>query len=164
MSKTAGLLVILMGGLLLLAIAVVAEEEGPWFDMENCGFCKNLMTDPNLMPNMTWEHHMITNGMISVTTVKPEYMESFNNAMKGMEEVAAKMQKGEQVPMCNYCKAYGELMMAGVVIDYVMTQHGSVVIMTSDKPEVVEKIKKYGQRTIDEYNKMMATEAHGEHH
>jgi len=155
---------ILLSGLLLLAVAVVAEEEGPWFDMVNCDFCKNLTEDPNLMPNMTWEHHMITNGMLTVTTVKPEAMESYKKVMAAMQATADKAQKGEEVKMCNFCKGHGELMMAGVTMDYVLTQHGDVMIMTSDKPELVEKIKKFGQRTMDEMKKMEAAEAHGEHH
>lgn len=156
---TSKLFAVLLVGLLLLATGAIAADEGPWFDMKNCGFCVSLMEDPNLMANMTWEHHIITNGMVTVTTIKREYMDSYKKAMAAMQATAAKMEKGEQVKMCNFCKAHGELMKAGIVMDYIPTLHGDVMIMTSDKPELVEKIKKFAQRTIDELKKMEAEEA-----
>ena len=75
---------------LLLAGIPALISAGEWFDMENCEFCKGLMEDPQLLGNMTWEHHMISNGMMTVTTVKPEFMASYKTAMEKMEIVSKK--------------------------------------------------------------------------
>jgi hypothetical protein len=146
--------------LLLLAISVVSgEEESHWFDMENCGFCKHLTEDPDLLPNTIWEHHKISNGLVSVTTVKPEFMGSHMTAMQKMEEVGKKMEAGEPVTMCNYCKAYGDLMAAGAKIEYVATKTGNVILTTSNDEAVVAKIHEFGQKTIDELAKFEKMES-----
>ena len=34
--------------------------------------CKHMMTDPAQMENLGWEHHLTSNGMMSVTTYRTE--------------------------------------------------------------------------------------------
>jgi len=142
---------------LLLSAAGGAADVGekPWFDLENCGFCKHLLEDPELLDHCTWEHHNIANGMVSVTTVEKDYLPSYRAAMVKMEEVGKKMEEGEMVPMCGMCTAMGALMMKGVKWEYLKTQHGDVMIMTSDSPEVVADLHAFTDKTTTELAKMM---------
>jgi hypothetical protein len=151
----------LAAGVLLLAAAVfvAADQEGApgevaWFDLENCDFCKHLTKDPQLMQNMKWEHHDIANGAVTITVVKPEFRKSYMEAGTAMEALAKKMETGAvnpaDVKMCGSCQGYGKLMMMGAKIEYVKSELADLVLMTSDKPEVVKEIKAYSQRNRDE--------------
>jgi hypothetical protein len=142
--------------LALMVVFIVGSfaADEPWFDMPNCGFCKHLLTEPGLLENMTWEHHNISNGLVTITTVNDEYKDAYKKANLAMEETAKKMEKGESVRMCGSCMEYGNLMMAGVKIEHFETMHGHVTIMTSDKPELVAKIQAWGTRNTDEMKKM----------
>jgi hypothetical protein len=125
--------------------------------MENCAFCKHLLKDPKLLDNMTWEHHDISNGLVSITTVKPEFRKSYQEAMAAMEDLGAKLEKGEvdikDLKLCGSCQFWGMLEQMGAKIEFVKGKMADVVIMTSDNPEVVKKIKEYGQRTREELAK-----------
>ena len=145
--------------ILVACSTLVLAQEKPWFDLQNCSFCKHLTTDPKLMENMTWDHYDISNGVISVTTVNPEFMASYKKAMDEMEKVGAEMTKGKtDVYMCGNCEYYGKMMQAGVKFEYVPTKTGVIVLFTSDKPEVIDMIKKYGQRNREELAKWEAQE------
>ena len=85
MRKSKYFIIPLLAALLAAVLAMAGEK--PWFDMENCDFCKHLMTDPHLMENMNWEQYELSNGLLVVTTVKPEYVESFEMAMKEMKNL-----------------------------------------------------------------------------
>ncbi|MBD3258987.1 hypothetical protein GF377_11185 [candidate division GN15 bacterium] len=143
---------------LALALVALAGDEKPWFDMETCSFCKHLIEDPGLLHHCDWEHHKISDGVLTVTTVEDEYLDAFNTAMANMEEAGKKMQSGEMLPMCGMCTAMGNLMMTGAQWESVTTKHGSVSVLTSDDPAVVEKIHAFADRTNDEMAKMMAAE------
>ena len=39
-------------------------------DLENCGMCKSMMSQPGLMDHMTWETKPIGAGMLSVCSVE----------------------------------------------------------------------------------------------
>ncbi len=54
--------------------------EAKWFDLENCAMCTGMMAEKGLMENMTWEQHNISNGILSVATVTPEYKEAFGRS------------------------------------------------------------------------------------
>jgi len=157
------LLLIGMGVLLCVAFTSFAgDDEGheshdmamadsPWFDMPNCDFCKNLIKDENLLKNMTWEHHEIENGFVTIATVKPESKAAYMETMGAMMQLGNDMETGkvkpEDVKMCNYCKNYGMLMEAGAKFDYVTGDAANVTIVTSDNPEIIKKIKDFGNRT-----------------
>ncbi|HWR82246.1 MAG TPA: hypothetical protein VN285_02980 [Candidatus Deferrimicrobium sp.] len=146
----------LVFGTVILALAVIASEtapvaDKPWFDMQNCYFCQNLVKDPHLMENMTWEHHDIANGELTITTVKPEFKQSYLDAQTAMMKCAQEMQAGKKdVPLCGHCTEYGALAQAGVTFEYVQGKGADIVLMTSDKPELVARIKAFGQRNRDE--------------
>lgn len=152
---------LLVGLLAFVATAATAQEkpaaEKPWFDMANCSFCKHLVKDTMLLENMTWNHYDISNGVMAVTTVKPEYKAAYLEAMKSMQQVGEDMAAGKvQVQMCGHCENYGKLMMSGANMEYVQTDVADIVLMTSDKPEIVEMIKKFGQRNREELAKWEA--------
>lgn len=164
------MLLIAMAMLLCLAFMSFAGDEGheghahatadidtPWFDMPNCDFCKNLIKDDQLLNNMTWEHHEIHNGFVTITTVKSDYKSSYMEAMGAMMQLGNDMETGKcnpaEVKMCNYCKNYGMLIEAGAKYDYVMGGAADVTIITSDNPETIEKIKRFFKRTIMELAK-----------
>ncbi len=146
------------GLMILAATSSVAQEqpkEKPWFDMKNCDFCKNLLVDSMLMSNIVWEHHDISNGLMAVTLVKPEYMGSYQKAMDAMNKLGQEMTQGKtDVKMCNFCQAFGALMMAGARIENVHGDWGDVTLITSDNPETQKMIKDFGKRTRDEMAKM----------
>ena len=75
-----------------------------------------------------------------------------------MEETGKKLQAGEQMYLCGSCMAYGELMMAGAKFQSIPTAHGNVSLITSDDPDMVARIQKYGQKNIDEMAKYMQME------
>ncbi len=138
----------------VFASTMTPAGEPEWFDMEKCGFCKYLMDPPEMLEHATWEHHNISNGIVSVTTIDKEYLKPFMAAMAKMEETGKKMEKGEMVEMCGACTAMGQLMMKGAKWESVNTKHGTVALMISDDPEVVKGIQMWGKRSMDEMAKM----------
>lgn len=149
---------LILGAALIMALAVVAEEDGPWFDMANCELCKHMMDDPELINHATWEHHNISNGVINITTVDKEYLDSYHAAYKAVEKTAERVMKGENVQMCGMCREYGMLMQAGAKVEYVRTERGDVMLMTSDNPEMVTKIQAWAKHNVDEMLKMETME------
>jgi len=152
---------LLVVGLLIAGLTVAYAGEGteaPWFDMENCAFCKNVVAEPGLLEAMTWKNYDITSGVMTVTTVKPDHKEAYMRAHRKMEELGTKMMNGEVNPttvkMCGHCQAYGAFMMKGVVFDYVQADFGDVVLMTSASPETVAEIRQFAKRNEEETKKM----------
>jgi hypothetical protein len=166
MKKVALLAVLVLSvGLVVAAFAEEATEEAtekavetPWFDMENCAFCKHLLKDPKLLENMTWEYHDVSNGLLSITTVNPECQKSYQEAMGAMMDLGAKLDKGEvdikDLKMCGSCQHWGMLEEMGAKFEHVQGKGADIMLMTSDKPEVVKKIQEYGQRNREELAKM----------
>lgn len=141
---------------LILGIGVSGQEK-PWFDMENCSFCKPLLEEPGLLDNMIWEHHDISNGLLAITIVAPGFEKAYQKAMESMQKVAQDMaQGGKSVEMCGHCQYYGMLMMSGAKLEPVKTGAGDIMLITTDKPEILEKIREYGRRNREELAKMEA--------
>jgi len=62
---------------LLLALTAAAAQAAPadaWFDMDNCGMCKNLTEDAELFAN----------GLVEITTVPAAYAERHQQMMAKM--------------------------------------------------------------------------------
>jgi hypothetical protein len=124
--------------------------------------CKNLLP---IIDHVQWENHVLSNGMMSVTIVEPEYADKWAGVHKEMEAVSQKLMAGEQMPMCNFCKSMGGIMMTGAANWQNVESNiagAEIMLVTSDKPEVAEMIKNHAKRTIEEFDKMMAAE--GEMH
>lgn len=154
-------------GVLVLAMfmIVIAGAGKPWFDMENCDFCKNLTAEKGLMDHITkWEHHNVKNGAMTISVVDKGYIPAYKRAMAKMEEVGKRMEAGEKVTTCGMCDAYSAVFMQGAQWDVIETDNIFVTIMWSDKPEVVTDIHKM----VDHTNKEMAMmekmkDSHKEH-
>jgi hypothetical protein len=155
--------------LTLFAIAVVSlvasaspAAEPAWFDLENCAFCKHLGENPGLLDHVTWENHPIDRGLLMIATVDAEYREAYHDAMAAMEELGAKMQRGEidptSVTMCGSCLAYGALIMSGAKVETIETATGDITLLTADEPKLVAKIHAYAERNAEELAKLEAVE------
>ncbi|HOX26085.1 MAG TPA: hypothetical protein PLL30_09020 [Candidatus Krumholzibacteria bacterium] len=164
----------LIAGLLALALPVLAgghamKTESGWFDMENCAFCKNLLTDPGLLEHATWESHNLEKGMLYIMTVEPEYAESMAKASAAMEELGTKMHSGQinpaEVKMCGSCQAFGQLMMAGVKMETIKGDAAEVTIVTHDDPQVIAQMHDLVARNQKEMALLMSGGEHeGQQH
>ncbi len=140
----------------IAAVATSGEKSAKaWFDLESCGMCSNLSAQDGLLEHVTWEQHNLANGIVSVTTVADGYLEKYRAANKKMEQVGMKMMQGEKIDLCGMCTSLSGIMMGGKVMpDYVMTQHGSVMILTSQDAETVKSLQKWAATTNSEMEKM----------
>ena len=136
--------------------------EDPWFDLKGCGLCQHMTAEEGLMEAMEWENHLTADGMMSVTVVAPGHEKAFHKAMKNMEATGAKLMTGEKMYLCGFCQSFGGLHMAGATFENFETAGGYINLVSSRDPAVIEMIHAHGQRTIDEYAKMVAAEDHGD--
>jgi hypothetical protein len=143
----------------LVVAGFAVAGDAPWFDMEKCAMCKNMFKNPDLMANTQWEQHSISNGIVSVTTVKDKYLSAYRAAHADMMAVVAKLEKGEKLDMCGSCMTLGATLAQGVSQDYVETSTGDVWIVTSAKPEVVTQLQSWAKRNTEEMAKMSAAPA-----
>ena len=154
-----------IGLLLAMVVAVAAfvfAEDKPWFDLENCSMCKGMMAQEGLMENMTWDHYLTENGMMTVTTVAEGYEEKYQASHKTMMETVVKMKAGEEMYLCGFCTRHSELAQAGVNKEHFSTKAGEVSLITSSDKKIVEEIHVFAQKTIDELAKMAAVNGGGE--
>ena len=146
---------LVMLGLALVNTAVQAQEhEGGWFDLHNCAMCKNLSAEEGLLEHMTWENHIIPNGMMSIAVIPDDYQGAMDRVHHNMQAVVKKLQSGEQMPLCGFCQSYGKLMEMGAQEQEIKSAAGYISLLTSDDPQVVKKIHEHAQKTIDEHQKM----------
>ncbi len=136
-----------------LVVAGVAVAGGQaWFD-HDCAMCESLMSDEALMNNMNWEQYDLSNGLVAVTTVTPDYLAAYRTAHSNMNATAERLMKGEEMELCGSCTAMGKCMMMGAKQEYVETSTGDVWIVTSDNPEVVADLHKWVARNQEEMKK-----------
>ena len=148
--------ILLMSLVVLLAAGVSTAGEMAWFDMENCGMCKNMSSNPEMMNSISWEQHPISNGIVSVTTVPEQYLLNYRKAHEAMVATGEKLGQGEMIEMCGSCTALGTCLMKGPKQEYVETAHGDVWILTSDNPELVKELQAWAKRNREEMAKMKA--------
>ena len=134
--------------------AAFAAQDAPWFDLEKCSMCMSMSAEEGLMEHMEWENYVVTNGMMSVTVVDPDYQEAFMRSMVAMEETGQKLMTGEQMYLCGFCQSYGAIHMGGATFENIETKFGYINLVTSDDPAMVKKIKEHAETTIAEYEKM----------
>jgi len=137
---------------LLVGVASMAGEAA-WFDT-NCDMCKNMYGAEGLMANMSWEQYELSNGIVSVTTVDPKYMDTYRTAHAKMGESVKRMQAGEQLALCGSCTYMGMCMMKGAAQDYVETKTGDIWIVTASSPELVAELQTWAKRNEEEKAKM----------
>lgn len=143
------------------SIAVAGSDQAAWFDMENCSMCKNISGHAGLMENVTWEQHNIKNGIISMATVPEEYLATYRKAQQEMDGTAKRLMKGEALPLCGSCSAFGNILMKGVEMETVNTQHGDVMILTSADAGIVEELQDWAAKNAAE---MASHNEHGHAH
>ena len=147
---TRRLIALSLAALVVAGVAVAGGQA--WFD-HDCALCKSLMSDEALMKNMAWEQHDISDGIIAVTTVKPDYLAAYRTAHNDMSATTQRLMQGEQMELCGSCTAMGKCMMMGAQQEYVETSTGDVWIVTSDNPEVVADLHKWVERNNAEMKK-----------
>lgn len=152
----AGFLVL---GTLILAMAGEKKQMGHMnmeqmkAEMSKCMVCKNII--PHM--DKTWgkvnhEVYDLKNGMMMVNTVTdkailPDYkamctsMSTALNEYKKLSEAEAKA-KG-----CEHCQKLHKLGKSGAEFETVQTENGSIMILTTNKPETVKKIHTFAEET-----------------
>ncbi|MEW6049466.1 MAG: hypothetical protein AB1644_00125 [Candidatus Zixiibacteriota bacterium] len=148
--------------LCFVAALAVAQEaaEKPWFDLQNCVFCKEVAAQPGLLEHMNTEYHNISSGFLSISKVDDEYLPAYEKMKAGMKKVITDMQTTGKIPyMCQHCSKYGEFAMAGVKMEEVETGYGIIHMAMSSDSTVVTKLQEFAKRTDTEskkYKKEMA--------
>jgi hypothetical protein len=150
---------VLVAMALVVMAAVAIAAENAWFNPQKCAMCTAIVQVPGLMESMNEEQLPISNGIVTVTTVDDQHLKGYRQAHGEMQGVIARVQKGENVPLCGSCTALFQLMPKGVKQDYVETQHGDVWILTSNDPAVVAQLQAWAKRNTDEMAKMKSTSA-----
>lgn len=128
--------------------------EGPWFDMQTCACCKHMGENMDMMMEIEWENHIIENGGMMTAVIPEKHKERWDAVCKKMEATGEELASGKELPMCQFCQSYTKLMEAGAKVEDVEAGFGTVTLITSDKPEVVELIHKHFKRTQEEQKKM----------
>ncbi len=135
--------------LMLVAPAAFGGEKAPFVDMLGCPICQNVSNEKGLMENMKWEHHLTGTGVITVSTVKPEYQPQFDRAKAGMLDLVGKVLAGEEMDICSYCTSVTSLVMEGAKVDHITTHGADVMVVSSTEEELIQKIHKHGRQAID---------------
>ena len=135
--------------LTLLAAVVSAGENAPWVDMGNCPICKNVSSEDGLMENMTWEHHVTATGVMTVSTVKPEFQERFEHAKGKMKKLLGKLVAGESLEVCGYCSSLSSLLKKGAKAENVITATSDIMLISSTDEAMIAKIHTHANKTID---------------
>ncbi len=151
--KKIGILFAVLLVIFIMATFGTAEDKA-WFDFVNCDFCKHFTTDSLLTKNMVWEQYEISNGLLVVTTVKPEFMESYRAATAEMKKLGEAMMAGTvtDVKTCGHCDYYGIMMQSGAKFENVETVMGDIDLITTGDEKVLKMIKTYA----DNNDKAMA--------
>lgn len=134
------------------------HSHSKWFDAPNCDICKPWTAHPDLMMSTDWETHTIENGMVMVSVVPKDKLETYNAVCKQMDATIEKMKTGQHQPkgLCGFCEAMGGLVMAGAKVEKVETAFGNITLVTADNAEAVKKIHEVAKRTQEEAKKMAA--------
>jgi hypothetical protein len=143
--------------ILLMALVVVAADEHPWFDMEKCSMCSHISSVPGLMEHLSWEQGKISNGMISVAHVDPEFADQYKDVGVKMNATGEKLMAGEEMYLCGSCMEMGTFFMGGAKMENVELDNGDVMILTSDNPELVARMHAHVDKNKAEMQKMMST-------
>ena len=134
----------------VLIFAVALAQEKPWFDPQNCAFCKQFAAEPGLLDHMTSEYHNLPDGMLSVTHIDKDYEDAFKRAQVGVGKVIREMQTTGKVPyMCPHCAMLGEFTMKGVKQEQANTSFGIVVLYQSGDSTTVAKLQDFGKRSAE---------------
>ena len=146
---------LLLSVALMMVVPAVVSADDDWFDMQNCDICKCMAKNMDVMMEMKWETHKIADGMMMIAVIPEKHKKTMEKAHEEMMHVIAKMEKGAKTHMCGFCTSYGGLKQAGAKFEELETVGGKVTLVTSNEPELVEKIHTHADKTIAAHKKMM---------
>lgn len=129
-----------------LTFTAAAAEE-PWFDLEKCGFCKEIARQPGLMEHMKTEYHDTKTGIVSVTYIDKEYEPAFAKAQLGMRQVIADKMAGKPVIACKHCTAIGDFYGMGIMPETIKSEKCIIVIYSSPDAATVTKLQDFGKKS-----------------
>ena len=135
--------------LVLLATVAFAGDQAPWVDFQGCPICSNVTHEEGLMENMAWEHHLTASGVMTVSTVKPEFQPQFDRAKAKMKAVLGKVLAGEKIEVCGYCTSLTSLLKDGAKAENIITSASDIMMFSSTDEAMILKIHKHAQKTND---------------
>lgn len=130
----------------VFALGVNAADE-PWFDLEKCGFCKELAKQPGLLEHMKTEYHNTKTGIVSVTYIDKAYEPAFAKAQEGMKPVIADIMAGKPVDTCKHCSGLGSFYQMGISPDVIKSDKCTIVVYNSTDSAVVTKLQDFAKKT-----------------
>jgi len=139
----------LVFALTVMAAAAVAGDQTPWVDMESCPICVNVTNEEGLTENMVWEHHLTATGVMTLTTVPPDYQPKFVRAKGRMKEILGKVVAGEAIDVCGYCSSIASLLKSGAKAENIVTSASDILFISATDEVVIKDIQVHGQKTID---------------
>ena len=101
------------------------------------------------MENMTWEHHLTATGVMTVSTIKPEFYPQFARAKARMKELLGKVVAGEEIQVCGYCSSIASLLKGSATAENVVTKASDIMLISSTDDATIAKIHAHAQKTID---------------
>ena len=144
---------ILVGIVVLAGTAFLIAGERPWFDMQNCVFCKPWM-ETGLMKVMQDNQYPMSNGVVTVSTVPATRMADYKKVCGQMDALGKRAMSGEKLQMCQSCETMGSFFARGAKMEQIWTKDGSVSMLTSSDSTLVADMQKWAQRNMDERKKM----------
>lgn len=138
---------------LFVSAVYVGAEEKPWLDLQGCSVCKHMGAHMDLMQEVTWETHKISNGMLSASVIPKKHEAKMLEIHEEMKRMMSKLEKGEPMELCGFCTAHHELMQAGAKTEDIKTDFGMIGMLTSDDPAVVKRIHALVDLTVTEFEK-----------
>lgn len=150
--KTPGIIALLIA--VVLCSGVMVAQEKPWFDTQNCAFCKLFAAEPGLLDHMTNEYHNISDGMLSITHIDKGYDDAFKRAQSGIGKIVQEMQTGKMPAyVCPHCSMIGQFTMMGVKQEQVNSSYGIITLYQSSDSVMVAKVQDFGKRSAEELAK-----------
>ena len=125
--------------------AAAADE--PWFDLEKCGFCKAIASQPGLLDHMKTEYHDTKTGIISVTYIDKDYEPAFAKAQDGIRQVVADRMAGKPIVACKHCTTIGEFYGMGIMPETIKSEKCIIVIYSSSDSAAVGKLQDFGKKS-----------------
>ena len=147
--------------LALVALALQAEETAApatkFLDPANCYFCQPLTQTEGLMDNLTFENFKIKNGVVAVTTYKPEWKDKYKAASAEMQRRWQTYDPAKPQPMCGLCAAWSKMPMDKLTMESVEFNGGDLGLTTSADSALVAQMHEIADKTnaaMDELKKM----------
>lgn len=133
----------------LVGVVAMATDPGPWFDTQNCEFCKRFAAQPGLLEHMNHQYFNLHNGLFSVSHIDHDYQPAFAKAQESLKDVIKELQAGKQVAMCRHCSTLGSFYGMGVMPDEFKSGDDIYVVYTSTDTAIVRQLQEFGKNSAD---------------